>query len=560
MQCKYLRWLIAIAIVFSLFVTPVYAQQPSNVHKVIRFVDAGKQISSLTITGDETQKELVSQMPKTIKAYVDGSDKASSFSVSWRCLEDYDSMDDYYYEFVPVIEGYDYTVDENTPYVGVFVEQVSLFSTADNEKQIYDFLTNEMKLNKAAATGVLANIYKESGFNPNATGDKDTSYGICQWHDATNLARKQSLIDWCKANGYDYKTLSGQLKYLQYELSANNYKILYNGKKIYDYLLSVSNDAQGSYNAASYWCLNYEIPADKQNAAIARGNLAKDTYWPKYNTVQAETTIEVVAAPAKITLSTPKIKSCTIQSYGLLTKWNSVKNASGYEVWRKAGSGSYKKIATTKSVSYQDKKVSSGTTYTYKIIAYAGNVKSSAKTIKQLFLQMPEVTVTNTSKGIQIKINPVKGAKKYQLYRKLKSENVWHLYKNLTTTSYTDTAVKSATVYDYTARAVNGSDISFYRTGKRIAYVTRPSISKLSGKKNYLQVTWKKNSKATGYQLSYQKTGSSVKKVTISSKSKQSVKVTGLKKGTYSVKLRTYQTVSGVKYYSSWSSSKKLTL
>lgn len=472
MQCKCLRWIIAIAIVFSLFVTPVYAQQPSNVHKVIRFVDAGKQISSLTITGDETQKELVSQMPKTIKAYVDGSDKASSFCVSWKCLEDYDSMDDYYYEFVPVIEGYEYTVDENTPYVGVFVEQVSLFSTVDNEKQIYDFLTTDMKLNKAAATGVLANIYKESGFNPNATGDKNTSYGICQWHDATNLARKQSLIDWCKKNGYDYKTLTGQLKYLQYELSANNYKVLYNGKKIYDYLLSVSNDAQGSYDAASYWCLNYEIPADKKNAAIARGNLARDTYWPKYNTVQVSTTINtVVAAPAKITLSTPKLKSCTIQSYGLLLKWSLVKNAKGYEIWRKVGSGSYKKIATTKSVSYQDKKVSSGKKYTYKVYAYAGNVKSKTKTIKRLFLEMPTVKVKNAKKGIQISYKPVKGAKKYQIYRKLKNDKVWHLYKTVTKTSYLDKAVKRGKTYDYTVRAVNGKDISFYHTGKRVKRV-----------------------------------------------------------------------------------------
>ena len=458
-------------IVVNVFTITSYAQAPNNVHKVIRFADAGKQICSLTITGDETKEELVSQMPKTIKAYVDGSDRASSFFVSWKCLEDYDSMDDYYYEFVPVIEDYDYKVDENTTYVGVFVEQVALFSSADNEKQIYDFLTNEMKLNKAAATGVLANIYKESGFNPSATGDKDTSYGICQWHDATNLARKQNLIDWCKKNGYDYKTLSGQLKYLQYELSANNYKILYNGKKIYDYLLSVSNDAQGSYDAASYWCLNYEIPVDKQNAAIARGNLARDTYWPKYNTVQVTSPINTVASSAKITLSTPKIKSCTIQSYGLLLKWSSVKNAKGYEVWRRVGSGSYKKIKTTKNLTYQDKKVTSGKKYTYKVYAYAGNVKSKTTTIKRLFLEMPTVKVKNTKKGIQVSYKAVKGAKSYQIYRKLKNDKMWHLYKAVAKTSYLDKAVKKGRTYDYTVRAVNSKDVSFYHTGKRIKRV-----------------------------------------------------------------------------------------
>ncbi len=463
MQCKYLKWLIVMVISLNLFTINAYAQQPNNVHKVIRFADAGKQISQLTITGDETEEELVRQMPKTLKVYLEGSDKASSFTVSWKCLEDYQKMDDYYYEFIPVIEGYEYTVDENTPYVGVFVEQVSLFSTADNEKQIYNFLTTEMKLNKAAATGVLANIYKESGFNPNLAGDKDTSYGICQWHDAAHLARKQNMINWCKVNGYDYKTLNGQLKYLQYELSANNYNVLYNGKRIYDYLLSAPNTEQGSYDVASYWCLNYEIPADKQNAAIARGNLAKDTYWPKYNIEQSTT-----LAPIKLTLSTPSIKSCTIQSYGLLLKWNEVKNAKGYEVWRKVGSGSYKKIATTKSLSYQDKKVESGKNYTYKVYAYASNVKSNAKTIKRLFLEMPNIKAKNTKKGIAVSFKAVKGAKKYQIYRKLKNDNMWHLYKIIKTTSYTDKSVKKGKTYDYTARAVNGKDISFYRTGKRI--------------------------------------------------------------------------------------------
>lgn len=50
MQCKYLKWLIVMVISLNLFTINAYAQQPNNVHKVIRFADAGKQISQLTIT------------------------------------------------------------------------------------------------------------------------------------------------------------------------------------------------------------------------------------------------------------------------------------------------------------------------------------------------------------------------------------------------------------------------------------------------------------------------------------------------------------------------------
>ena len=40
-------------------------------------------------------------------------------------------------------------------------------SAATNEKIIYDFLVGNLGFNAARACGVLANIEKESGFNPN---------------------------------------------------------------------------------------------------------------------------------------------------------------------------------------------------------------------------------------------------------------------------------------------------------------------------------------------------------------------------------------------------------
>ena len=40
---------------------------------------------------------------------------------------------------------------------------------------IFDFLVDEMGLNSAAACGVLANIEKESNFNPNLYGDNGSS-------------------------------------------------------------------------------------------------------------------------------------------------------------------------------------------------------------------------------------------------------------------------------------------------------------------------------------------------------------------------------------------------
>ena len=51
--------------------------------------------------------------------------------------------------------------------------------------------------------------------------------------------------------------------------------------------------------------------------------------------------------------------------------WSKVAGAKGYEVYRATGrNGTYKKVATTNRTSYQDKNLSSGKTYYYKVRAY----------------------------------------------------------------------------------------------------------------------------------------------------------------------------------------------
>lgn len=142
-----------------------------------------------------------------------------------------------------------------------------------NEQIIYKFLTQEAGYNAAAACGVLANIKYESGFKPTSNGDSGTSYGICQWH----LGRKTRLINWCSSNGYDYKTLEGQLYYLKYEL-----KTYY--PAVHNHLKSTANTAQGAYDAGYYFCYNFEAPASRATRSVTRGNYARDTLWGRYTT------------------------------------------------------------------------------------------------------------------------------------------------------------------------------------------------------------------------------------------------------------------------------------
>ena len=172
------------------------------------------------------------------------------------------------------------------------------YAAMDNETAVFTYLTREMGLNTAAACGVMANIQYESGFDSTAWGDGGTSHGLCQWHDG----RCANLSSFCERNGYDVDSVYGQMEYLNYELT-NSYS------SVLEYLLAVEDSADGAYDAAWYWCYYFEVPADRENQAAQRGQVAAGSYYPAYEgaeTSDGETLIaedsgeqEPPAAPAE---------------------------------------------------------------------------------------------------------------------------------------------------------------------------------------------------------------------------------------------------------------------
>ena len=83
---------------------------------------------------------------------------------------------------------------------------------------------------------------------------------------------------------------------------------------------------------------------------------------------------------------------------------------------------------------------------------------------------------------------------------------------------------------------------------------------KTSGTKK-LKVSWKTQTGVSGYQIQYgtKSNFKGAKTKLVSGSSKKSVTLTGLsKKKTYYVRIRAYKTISGKKYYGSWSSKKKI--
>ena len=90
-------------------------------------------------------------------------------------------------------------------------------------------------------------------------------------------------------------------------------------------------------------------------------------------------------------LDNPELLSVKSGKSGVTAKWEAVKGASGYYVYRKTGDGSYSRIATVKDgakYSYLDKSAKKGKTYTYKVKAFYSkttSVYSNTKSVKDKY-------------------------------------------------------------------------------------------------------------------------------------------------------------------------------
>ena len=211
------------------------------------------------------------------------------------------------------------------------------------------------------------------------------------------------------------------------------------------------------------------------------GNLALKGYTG--STAQAyakDNGIPFTILDPKIQLSTPAKPVAAVQTSSVKLNWKAVKNAAGYAIYKKTGSGSIKKIATTTNRTYTDKGVKNGVVYRYYIQAVGkGNYTSSKKSAETLltFLSVPGT----------LKVNSVK--------------------------------TKTATV------------------------------------------TWKKNTKASGYQIRY-----SLKSNMVSAKTVRIAKAVTVKKviskltkrKNYYFQIRAYKTAGSKTYYSAWSGTKKV--
>ena len=141
--------------------------------------------------------------------------------------------------------------------------------------------------------------------------------------------------------------------------------------------------------------------------------------------------------------------------------WSAVDGVTGYEVYRKTSSSSYKKIATVTNgkTSYSDTKVTAGTAYTYKVRAYKtvngsqvyGDYSNEASATPAL--EAPQIIVRNASyNSVTITWNQISGAHGYKVYRSTKKDSGYRAVKTVndkTTITCTDKKLSVGTKYYY---------------------------------------------------------------------------------------------------------------
>jgi hypothetical protein len=388
-----------------------------------------------------------------------------------------------------------------------------VLAVSDNAKEIYRFLLNEMGLNSAAACGILANIRKESYFDPACSGDNGTSYGICQWHDtSTGKGRYTGLKNWCQTNGYDYTTLDGQLHYLQYELSKNNSSVLYNGKTIYDAMLAIENTAEGAYEAGYYWCNTFEVPfsnnpTKREEECQARGALARDTYWSVY--------------------CEPTVTDVVPVEGGLKVSWEAFSGASQYELYRYTNGdiSTMTSIAVTTELSAVDETVKSGKSYTYMLCAVTlgedGTTTNAvnAKEITQYYLAAPTLTkCTGSSGGQTITWEKVTGATSYIIYRSDNKGEYTRIAASESTSCKDETALSSGTLYCYQVYACydDGTSEPVLSVGSNTISnysLAQPVITSVAATAKGLTLKWDKVAKAQSYTVYRSVDGAAYKKI-----------------------------------------------
>lgn len=197
----------------------------------------------------------------------------------------------------------------------------------------------------------------------------------------------------------------------------------------------------------------------------------------------------------------------------------------------------------------------------YNMTNHGGNLKWVKWDVPISHAVVKLKTFKITPKGIQLSWGKTISAKGYYIYRKVDSGS-WKKVKTSSSCSWTDTSVKNGGRYTYKICAYNTTGQGHFSYSRTLCFISKTSIKKIKrtsvGSTYKIIVSWKKNSKVTGYQLEYatNKKFSNSIYTTILGKGNTSYTYYLNSKTKYYFRVRAYKKLTSGYFYSSWSTVK----
>ena len=479
---------------------------------------------------------------KKIAEYEPAFDSERNCYIGYTDFAEDDPTNTYKYLFYPDYpEFFDLCVDENGTQYGFYkfdynYEYEDGTVESGTEVYVYNFIEHPVY-----GTIAIEDTTKNSldGLTPLKTGEKD--YADIYIHSNLVINNGGAVVEPKKITGIELKSTNNGVKISwKADPSADGYRVYRKTSK------------NGSWKALD------TLSAD-ETSFIDKSAVGGKTYyytvrgynyvgWGSYNTSGVKT----------IYLDTPEL-SASNTSKGVYLKWTKVAGVEKYKIYRQtAGSTKWKYLTSTTKTTYTDKAAKSGTKYTYKVVATAGDYTSSYTTAGRYYLSTPKLSsVKNASGGVKVSWEKVEGAQGYKVYRKTGSGD-WKLIATTTNNkkfNYTDKTAKSGKTYSYSVRAYYSKTNSTYnKTGLKLKYVATPVV-KVKEYSKSIKLSWNEIAKADEYVI-YRKASGESKYTKIATTEKLSYKDTAVKKNkTYSYRVRAvdgstksaYKTISVVK-------------
>ena len=181
-------------------------------------------------------------------------------------------------------------------------------------------------------------------------------------------------------------------------------------------------------------------------------------------------------------VDTPKnVTATTNDAHSITIRWNSVKNATEYNVHRSANeSGPYSQRATVKTgTHFNDTHLSAGTTYFYRITARNDNSDKESSPSSPV----RATTFVNAPGGVNARVNSsssitvswwnTSGAERYRVYRSTSEFGTYNRIGETTFTSYEDSGLATGAAYFYRVSALNVDGVESPQSSIVTATTTR---------------------------------------------------------------------------------------